>query len=168
MCVFTSSGMRAQPHPGICSPLKHAIADMVVLPDGEGPDKTARMHRLIRVFAASMCPRHVFARFTHTVADDDRSLNVRKRTFANSRPVKIQIDLRIWAVIRSFTVSILNSQRCIISSRGNNDSYQTARTRKLISFLVRRTFQKVRFFTMRFITYEVKLYTHKTHGTTNL
>ena len=72
------------------------------------------------------------------------SRNVKKRTFRHVRPVKIHSRI----LIRIFTGRISDSQWC--NNADSEDSDQTARMRRLIWVFVGRTYQKVRFLSLRF------------------
>ena len=79
------------------------------------------------------------------------SRNFRKRTFGHERPAKIQISLRIRAVWSESSLgAFLDSRGCKVFLRADNeDSNQTARMHSLIWVFDGRSYQKVRFLTLR-------------------
>ena len=77
---------------------------------------------------------------------------VRKRTFGNVCPAKIQIRLRIRAVWYESSLGAFRiADDAEIIPADNEDSNQTARMRRLIWVSVGRTCEKVCFLTLWFI-----------------
>ena len=78
------------------------------------------------------------------------SHEVRKCTFGHVRPAKIQISLRIRAVWPESSLGAVGTTKdAKFLYADNEDSDQTARMRRLIWVFVGRTYQKVRFLTLR-------------------
>ena len=57
MRKFRLSRAWAKYHSGLCSPFVYSVYPMILIADREGPDQTARMRRLIWVFAVCICPQ---------------------------------------------------------------------------------------------------------------
>ena len=105
-------------------------------------------------------------RFMKNKTNNEMNRNVRKRTFIDVRPEKIQISLRIRAVWSESSLGafwIAKDAKPFFMRRTKSD--QTSRMRRLIWVLVGRSCQKVRFLTLHFKCNHVEPVTVRIRGT---